>query len=172
MNFIEIVDSQFSTEALVQIQSTSFSDKALSFREFQGRITSNPSIFAQIQDLANQVQAILDTPETAFSLLSAKIEQLTKILERTDASLQELENPENFDISEALRDLWFASENLKTTLLEGRAIQRYTTAAKMTAQEIAMAVYKDASRVSELLDLNPIQDVMDIPANTPIRYLA
>ena len=171
MNFIEIADSAFSTESLVQVQSTSFADKAISFKEFSGKLPFKPSIFAQIQDLANQIQSILDFPELAFSLLSSKITQLTSIIDRADTSLQELQNPENFRLAESLRDLWFATESLKTTLLQGATLQVYITPAVMTLQDIAAAVYGSTVKSSELLDLNAIDDVFTVPANTKIKYL-
>ncbi len=172
MQFIEVSANEFSTENLVQIQSTSFSDMALAFKQFQGRITSNPSIFDQIQDLADQVQAIMDAPGIAFAILEAKIEQLKKILERADSSLQELQDPENYDLSGSLRDLWYATKNLGETIFGITKITLFKPPVRMTLQQISYSIFGDSSKVSELLDLNPIEDVMDIAPGTPIKYFA
>jgi hypothetical protein len=133
---------------------------------------SDRDLFDSIRDLANSVFAIQDTAALNGQLYAAKLLQLAALCERADG-LREMGKTSSQPIVQALHDLWAAALRTADNVQGKRAaIQRYTTPLKMTMNDVAIALYHDASRTSDLLALNgdAYQNALAIPAGTELLY--
>jgi hypothetical protein len=129
-------------------------------------------LFDSLQDLANSVFAIQDTAALNGQLYGAKLSQLAAICQRADG-LRSMQSTSSQPIVQALHELWAAAIRLGDDAQgKQRALQRYTTPQRMTMGDVAIAIYRDASRTSELLALNSgnYQEATAIPAGTDIVY--
>lgn len=131
-----------------------------------------PSIWSQINALAVQVLGIKDRADLYGSLVAAKIDGLASLLRDADQQVQELNHPDNQDLTEALHQLWSATVDLSRNVTQTRGqVREYTVPMQMTIGDISTAIYGTSSRGVDLLQLNPIEDALAVPAGMTIRYL-
>lgn len=129
------------------------------------------SIFSQIRDAANSVLAYFDQAEAFGLLLSAKIEGLMAIIQEADADLDLMQHPANLAIIRAMRDLWNAVNDILHNLQsKQQPLERYIVPVQMTITDVSTAIYGDTTHAIELLQLNPIEDALAIPAGTVVRF--
>ena len=134
-------------------------------REIEG------SIFDTITDLSNSLFAYLDTGDMIDSLVAAKIDSLTQIISEADQTIRELNDPKHWKAKDALLNLWETLVNLKEdTANKGAKIREFTTVREMSIVDVAVAIYRDASKAEELRGLNAAYDLNAIPAGTVIRF--
>jgi hypothetical protein len=133
-----------------------------------------PSIWDQINSMALQVLAIKDSADLYGNLVAAKIDGFASLLRSADESVAELNHPDNQDLTEALHALWSATVDLQKNFSSGERgqVREYTVPLQMPIGDVSVAIFQDASHAVDLMQLNPIEDPLAIPAGTVLRYIA
>lgn len=128
------------------------------------------SIFDAISNLVNFVTAFKDQTEAGLALLDAKFMAVMNLLsqfDHTEAMLNPLNEP---GIQVAMR-LWAAAQKASEDLASKKTpIQIYVVPITSAMSSICAAIYGDTERVTELMQLNAVVNVMSIPAGTLIRF--
>jgi hypothetical protein len=89
------------------------------------------------------------------------------------ARFSPLQEPENYPVFNAVQNLAAAAQSLGETLGggdPGAELHTFVTPTVMSVQSISMAIFGNASRAMDVLNLNPIEDASAVPANFTIRY--
>jgi prophage DNA circulation protein len=129
------------------------------------------SIFDTINDAVNAVLAIRDQAELAGNLLEQRLLWLAGICDEADKTLLFLQNPINHRVTDALHELWDSALTLSSDLQGKRSpMATYVVPLTMAVGDISRALYGDASRGVELMQLNPLDDPFRVPAGTTLKY--
>jgi DNA circularisation protein N-terminus len=133
----------------------------------------DPSIWDALREGVNDIIAIKDGVEMNAALIESKIQWVTSICQQADATLEQLQNPDNWGITEALKDLWASTRALAENFTEeSGALRTYTLPVAMSTSQIAAEVYGDAGKGGEILTWNAITDPFNVRAGTKIKYFA
>jgi hypothetical protein len=171
LDFKEDRNEDLTKELDFAIERRSAEEQLERFNALGDELDPKPSIFDQITDAINGVLGYLDTAEMYGSLVAAKIAGVTRLLRTADETVDELNHPRNHEVLEALHDLWDTMLRVEQDLFEGGTpLDTYTVPTEMTATEISIAIYLDASKTEDILALNVIEDAMSVPAGTKIYY--
>lgn len=131
------------------------------------------SVFEQIGDAVEAFQAALEVSDIFSSVIAGKLEGIANLCSYADSQVQEMQNPQNHLVVNALKDLWLAAQQLGQDVAETRrTIRVYNVPKLMAVGQIASTLYGDSSRGVDILQLNAFEDALAIPAGTPVRYLA
>lgn len=128
-------------------------------------------IFSQIAAVVSFIFSIKDQFELYSALIRSKLDYLENLFREADATATELWN----DVVKLriFQEMWDAVREFGNDLAaKGLTFEYYTVPQVMSIQEVAVAIYQDASKSGDLLGLNPIENVFEIPAGTSIRYYA
>jgi prophage DNA circulation protein len=168
IKFVEDQESAFLVLESIQIKTSDFNDAAYTL---QGTPKSDLSLWSKINNAITSVIAVKDQAELYGSLFVAKIDSLSSLLEMADKTLDELNDPDNYPLLDALHRLWDATLSLKNDILtQDDYLREYTVPLPMTVGQAAGAIWGDSSRGGELLQLNVISDPLNVPAGTKLRY--
>lgn len=129
------------------------------------------SLFDQIQQVVQSINAVGDTAQLYGNLYGDKLQQLGNLCGQLESDFS-MQDARAWPVVNVLLDLW-QSSNLALLDLQSKQVQLQTYVVPITEAlaDIAIAIYGDASRQSDLLGLNPaIADVLNVPAATQIRY--
>lgn len=132
-------------------------------------------LFADIEEAVDTVLIARDQAELASLQMEQRILKLESLVSEADRTLKVLQNPNSWRVLEALKNLWASALDLaEDAHVTGLTIQTYVVPRMMTAADISRALYKEATRAVEILQLNDsvIEDAFAIPASTKIRYFA
>lgn len=127
-------------------------------------------VFDAIRATSNAVQSLVDTAGLYSGLLETKALELASLCERADQLLP-IQSPLALSIIDPLHDIWSQALTAGKQIQNAKAaLGEWTTPRTMTIGDVALAIYGDTSRQSDLLSLNVIADPTSIPANTEITY--
>ena len=125
-----------------------------------------------LTDLINSVTAIGDQIDLYGSLITSKLDGIAAACSMLDASV-DLNQPVNYPTLYAVHDVWLASLTLKQDILKKSVpIVTYVTPTLMSVTDVASTLYGDASRASEVLQLNALEDPFAIAQTTSLRVYA
>lgn len=168
IQFIEDQESAFLVLETIQIRTADFTDAAYTL---QGMPKSTASLWSTINNAITSVIAIKDQTDLYGSLVASKVDGLASLLSQADGFLDELNDPANGELLEALHRLWDATLSIKNDLLsQDDYLREYTVPLPMNVAQAAAAIYGDSSRGGELLQLNVIADPLNLPAGAKLRY--
>lgn len=168
IKFLEDQESAFLVLETIQIRTADFNDAAFAL---QGMPKSEESLWSKINNAITSVLAIRDQAQLYGSLFAAKIDGLTSLLRQADETLDELNDPANSELLDALHRLWDATLSLKNDLQEqDDYLREFTVPVAMTVGQAAAAIYGDSSRGGELMQLNILADPLNLPPGTVLRY--
>lgn len=168
IKFVEDQESAFLVLETIQIKTSDFNDAAFTL---QGMPKSDLSLWSKINNAITSVLAVKDQAELYGSLFVAKIDSLASLLEMADKTIDELNDPSNNALLDALHRLWDATLSLKNDLLaQDDFLREYTVPLAMTVGQAAGAIWGDSSRGGELMQLNVLADPLNLPAGTKLRY--
>jgi prophage DNA circulation protein len=168
IKFIEDQESAFLVLDTIQIKTADFSDAAYAI---QAAPKSNASLWSTINNAITSVLAVRDQAALYGSLVAAKIESLSSLLRQADETLDELNDPANNELLEALHRLWDATLSLRNDLLaQDDYLREFNVPLTMTVAQAAAAIWGDSSRGGELMQLNVLADPLAIPPLTKLRY--
>jgi prophage DNA circulation protein len=168
ITFLEDQESAFLVLEALQVKTSDFNDAAFAL---QGMPKSEESLWSKINNAITSVLSIRDQAQLYGSLFAAKIEGLTSLLRQADETLDELNDPGNNDLLQALHRLWAATLSLKNDLQEqDDYLREYTVPVAMTVGQAAAAIYGDSSRGGELMQLNVLADPLNLQPGSSLRY--
>lgn len=129
------------------------------------------SAFQAIQATVNAITGLADTVGIYSQLYINKVTALLGLAGQVDqyASLQ---GPWAVGIVDSLHDLWYQAQSLSQQVQSQNSLAKWTVPAPMALQDIAIRLYGDASRQSDLLTLNAntITDPFNVRAGTTLLY--
>lgn len=178
--FLEDQSAAFLLKGLINVESKSLgtaTDK-LEVTLEQALKDQSPSqadqdLFDTIISTAHSILAIADQIELQGVLIQEKLGALAGLCYEADHAVQMFNDPENYYLLEALKDLWAAANGLAESIAGPTTnFSYYETVQQMTIAQVATAIYGSSERATELLQLNPINDAFAIPPRTRIRYIA
>lgn len=171
--FREDLAAAFLTASILQEDTTRLAD-ATSDWTVQSAIPNKPSIFDAITAAANSVLAVKDQIDLFGELVEAKILGLVALLSEADKDVRELNDPQNYRITEAMLALWQSATQLNQDLSErGVQLQQFVVPVTMDVSRISAAVFGgDSSRGADLMGLNPFPDPFAVIAGTIVRFYA
>jgi prophage DNA circulation protein len=129
------------------------------------------SLFDSIQQLSQDIGAIGDTLNLYGNVYGAKLQALAGTCASLEATFS-LQDARAWPVVDALLDVWQAAQlSLQDLQLKRATMNQYVVPKQETMIDVAIGIYGDASRASDLLSLNPlVADAMRVPANTIILY--
>lgn len=168
IKFVEDQESAFLVLETIQIKTSDFNDAAYAL---QTEPKSEESLWSKINNAITSVLAVRDEAQLYGSLVAAKIDSLASLLEMADKTLDELNDPANGPLLDALHRLWDATLSLKNDLLaQDDYLREFTVPLPMTVGQAAAAIWGDSSRGGELLQLNVLNDPLSLQPGTVLRY--
>lgn len=142
-------------------------------RQLESAAADSRSLFDKIEGAVNDLFTLQDQGELYLARVEAKVAKATSYLSEADRRLTRLQNPQNWPLVEAVKDLWAASIQLGRTASQAdRKPTLFRTPTRMTIQEASIAIFGTTERSFELLQMNAIEDASAIPAGTDLRYAA
>lgn len=136
-------------------------------------LNPKPTVFDAINSAVNQALAYVGAVEQVNYLVSSKLLWVADLCRTADRTLLELNEPSNWRIVEALKQVQAESLKLATdTAGTKKVLQQYIVTKTMSVTDVAASLYGDASRGVDLIRLNEIPDLYAIPRDTQLVYLA
>lgn len=178
LEFIEDQESATLTDVVVELGGTpailEANDTAqalAAIADFKKQATLG--FFQQLNDLVTAFEGIAGQADAFSNLVAGKLEGIANLISTADSTLEELQNPVNHQVVNALKDLWLAARETADNIIETRqSVRQYTVPRVMAIGQVAAEIYGDAQRGVEILQLNAIDDAFAIPAGTVLRYVA
>lgn len=184
LKFVEDQSSAFLVLAAIQVSGNALAEKYDNYVIQRDRAKSAPEMaligaeptpdsdfFSKIDNAALAILSIKDQSDLYGSLVASKIQGFAGLLREANAQIKALDEPPYWELREALHELW------ATTLQIGRDIQNrdeflkeYTVPLTMSVGQIAVAIYGDAEKGVEIMQLNVLRDPLAVSAGTVIRY--
>lgn len=128
--------------------------------------------FQQLNDAITAVQGFFGQADAMSRLVEGKIRALDQLISWGDAQVDELQNPTNYLVVNALHDLWGSVRAMQENIVEAREeIRLYKVPRKMSVNQISTAIYGSSERGFELMQLNDFKDTLEVQAGTDVRYL-
>lgn len=170
--FIEDQESAFAFQKLVKVEVGSLGSLGDKVRLEVERFDIPRTLFEQLFDIINAVLAIQDQADLYDDLLARKIGLIASLCRDIDRRIDNFQDPDHYPVLDALKDLWFAAQELAGAADEqASTFALFTVPQDMTIGQVSAAIYGDTTHATELLKLNPIQDALKVPAGTRVRYL-
>ena len=168
--FREDQSAAFLANALTQSSPRDFSSKMDTLFE-EAEENGYGSVFDDLQNAVNDVLAVFDQVDLGASLIEAKIRQVAGMCKELDQRIDIFDDPGNHRILDALHELWTSANDLNADLNQKSArLINYIVPQRMAIGDVAAAVYGDAGRGFDILQLNAIDDAFEIPAGAVLRY--
>lgn len=128
--------------------------------------------FQQLSDAVTTVQGYFGQADAMTRLVEGKIRGLEQLISWGDSQIDELQNPSNHLVVEALHDLWLSVRAMQENVIESRqTIRIRTLERKMSVNQIAIWIYGSSEKGFEIMQLNDFKDNLEVPAGTDVRYL-
>lgn len=163
-------DSDELTKSLDATSAARMQSLATSLEE-QATEAGSPGLFDSLVAAVDSVLAVRDQATMRATLLESKLNYLTYLCTEADRTIELFNDPSNWRMLEALKELWAAAKALAANFTEEAAdIGHYVTPTLMTVTEVSIAIYGDASRAMDILNLNPIPDPLEIKPGTKLAY--
>jgi prophage DNA circulation protein len=172
LTFEEDQDVQQLVDAPLVLTYTNVTAQASKFQKALTASGIDPTPFAQMLDLASQVDSYQSSAATLqFSIIGTKLSQLADLGRTLDVSVRDLNQPAQWPVVNALHDLVVTADNLNRDLLAKAApLGIYAVTREMAISQLSTAIYGDTTRAVELMQLNAIEDVFAIQPGVDIVY--
>lgn len=124
--------------------------------------------------IMNAIDAVLawrDQFEMYSNLIESKLLSILSLLRRIDEISDELKDPTQWPLLEAFHRVWAeVREFYQDQKQLGLVTKYYTTRATLSCTQLATVLFGDASKSSELLQMNGFSDPFEIPTGTRVKY--
>lgn len=146
--------------------------RALTKAEALAQLTTrDASLIESISAAISSLLAISDQVELYGNLVEAKALAVVQLCEQASDSVRIFQNPVNYAALEALKAVWSTAADIWQSAAQQQGqVGLYRVPTRMSIQQVSIALYRDASRAAELLQLNAIADPFQILPNTVLRY--
>lgn len=178
---IEFLEDQEASDAVAATTDTTFSQTmAISAGQLAADLAATQAdlaptstdldVFDALQSAVNAVTAFKDTSTLYQNLYSSKIDQVIRLCNQVD-QLTCMQDVRAWPLVDDLRTLWSASVRVQNDLQSQQAqLKTYNVPYPQSLAQIALTLYGDASRISDLTSLNALDDVTNVPAGIQIQY--
>jgi hypothetical protein len=130
------------------------------FHRDGGRFSSAECLPATVSALA-----IVDTAGTYFGLVEAKVLAVIRLYREADQRVSLFQDPTNHPMLEALKELWASATTLHENIVQKLSpLTTFTVRATMPVTRISTLIYGSTDRAMEILQLNPIENAVKVPA--------
>ena len=130
------------------------------------------SLLQKINDAITDVLAIAGRADAYARVVESKIRALDNLCQQAADGLDDLQHPENHLIANAVKDLALNARAMGEKIAATEAtIKQITVKTTMSVSALSTLLYGTSERGFELLQLNPIEDALAIPAGTVIKYM-
>lgn len=172
LTFLEDQSSRFLVDSLfIDLDAGGLASASTAMLDTADRLGIPSNIFDSITDAVNAVLAIRDTADMYSQLAVAKVLALQGILAEANRTLEQLQDPTNHELTEALKALWAEVAALAENVTSRRSlIATKTLPTQMTIQQASSFIYGRSDKAFDLLQLNEFTDALAIPAGTSVRY--
>lgn len=170
LTFLEDNSEEALTSALSEIDTTSVASNAFKLDSLANELDPKPTIFDTIQEMANAVFALRDQGNLFGARLEAQVLALTGIIHEADRTLDELQNPVNYRIVDAMHELLDSLLTLSRVASKTQEAGKYTVPMTMTVGQISTAIFGDTSHALEIMQNNYLDDPLAVPAGTVIVF--
>lgn len=133
--------------------------------------TTDLSIFDALQGAVNVVLGLKDTVQLYGNRYAGAVQQVANLCQQIDG-LASMQDARAFPVIDALRQLQFQTIMTQKDLQnQQQPTSTFTVPFTQPLVSVALAVYQDASRLQDLLTLNPnLDNAMRVRAGTKISY--
>lgn len=180
IEFLEDQRQAFLVQNAPAINSTAITqsqadlDNALALVRDQIKPTPQDlSVFDAIRAISNSISAVNDTASMYSGFLKAKAGELSNACARADSALC-LQTAIGISMLDALHNLWAAAVQI-TQNVQSQTSRKgtWTTPRRMTLNDVAIRLYGDTSRSTELYNLNSdlVPDPTSVAPNVKLQYL-
>jgi len=131
---------------------------------------ADASLFDALQASVNSVLALQDTANLYGNRLNASLAQMVNLCSQIDG-LTSLQDARAWPVIDTLRNLQALGIKIQNDQLAQQVnLALYTVPFTQPVLQLALTLYGDASKQSDLLSLNQINDPMNVRAGTSIKY--
>lgn len=160
-------DFDFAAESMSEAAAKL--DLAAALRDYTKE--RKPGIFEQINDAVGSVTAMKDKVGAINSLVSSKIETVKSLCSQVESVVDFMGSAESVPIAVAVRNLWFAANELAANLVvPATRLLIYVVPSTTTVVDLSQRLYGTTTRAQDLLRLNAFSDAYKIPAGTEVTY--
>jgi hypothetical protein len=129
----------------------------------------DPDLVAQMGSVFGQIAAARGAAELALTRVEQLVASLTAYASQIEGTIT---SPFDYQLLYIMQDMVSAGVAFQNNQIASLGtLKTYVTPRRMTAMEVASAIFGDSSRTMDVLDLNPITDAFNISANTTINYI-
>jgi len=152
---------------------SSLTSAASNFEIQADTIEPKPSIFESIVDSVNAVFAIKDQFDIFGGLLASQLARLLEFIDEANRIVVELQDPVNYQVLEAMKDIADAAIQLSKDLSDtGRQPLLFVCPGVMSVAQISASLYSNTERSAEIMLNNPLDDPFQVQAGTEIIYFS
>lgn len=131
---------------------------------------SDANLFSSLSASIGSILALQDQANLFDTRLNDQIASVQNACSQLDTTAS-LQVAIAWPLVNALHDLWFAAMQLgQKQTANGVTLSTYVVPVTTDIGQIANALYRDSSRIGDLLTLNPVANPMSIRAGTVIEY--
>lgn len=172
IELLEVQTGPFLISALAKALPGDIQTSLDDFDLEAAKLPYQPDIFDAIRDAANAILALKDQAELYGLLLESKLLGLAALCAEADRALDILQSPQWDRMLDALHELWAQASELAKNVTGKRVEPRfYVVPSVMAVGQVSTAIFGDATRAVELLQLNDLDDAFAIKAGTRVRYM-
>jgi prophage DNA circulation protein len=132
----------------------------------------NPSLLDDILSAVTALTALQDQTELMGAMLAQQAEKVMNAC-ATLESLALFNDPMNWPVLDALRDVWASANAVDLDALqESLPIDTFFVPRTMTVSEVSVAIYGDTTHALELLQLNAFDDALAISPGSIVKHYA
>jgi prophage DNA circulation protein len=132
----------------------------------------DPSLLDDLLNAVAALTAIRDQVELMGAMVEQKADQVMNACAALE-SLAMFNDPMNWPILDALRDVWASANTVSAdALARSLPLDSYFVPRTMTVSEVSIAVYGDTTHALEILQLNAFDDALAIPPGAIVEHYA
>lgn len=136
-----------------------------------GLPTRQVGLWDSIMNAIDQVLSWRDQFEMYSNLIESKLMSILGMFRRLDEISDELKDPTQWPLLEAFHRVWAEVRSFYEDQKQlGLTTKYYTTKTILSCTQLATVMFGDASRSSELLQMNGFADPFEIPTGTRVKY--
>jgi hypothetical protein len=140
-------------------------------RRFEGLAPKERGLWDSLFKLVDDVLAIRDQFNLYSNIIESKMLSILSIIQQLDNAADELRDPSNWALVQAFQNVWTQARVFYEDQQQlGVTVKYYTTKQILSCVQLAIILFDDASKSSDLLQLNGFADPFAIPAGTRVKY--
>lgn len=173
LKFLEDSEQLRISQNAITVKANRLADARFAVVEKYQQIPAKIGLLDTILRGANDVLAYKDQFDMYTNLIEAKCNSVMSMCRQIVAVEEELKHPDRWQLVDAIQDLWAQTQALYLDQKEmGNLTRYYRVPSTMTLSQVAFQIYRSSARAADLMMLNSIDDPLEIPQGTSLRYYA